>query len=86
MADITFSTLWENVDYSLHKTINILKGALCVGEYTQHDKETVLGLVYVALEQIEAAQQELEALREYQYTTETETKESATPPQTDQPA
>jgi hypothetical protein len=80
MADNTFSTLWEAVDYDLHKIINILKGAISVGEYSQHDAETVLGLIYVALEKVEEAQEELEALRRYHYTTEKEPEKPAAPP------
>jgi hypothetical protein len=81
MADPTFLTLWEAVDYDLHKLMNILKGAICVGEYTQHDEETVLGLVYVALEKLEEAQQELEALREYHLHVEKEAKKDPPQPQ-----
>jgi hypothetical protein len=77
MTDPTFSSLWETVDYELHKTINILKGAISVGEHAQQDKGTVLGLVYIALEKVEEAQEELEALRKYHYALEKETKESA---------
>ena len=59
-----------------------------MGEHTQDDeKETTLGLIYVALEKVEEAQQQLEALRQYHYTTEKEEKALAAPvTQGDQPS
>ena len=76
MADTTFLTLWENVDHDLHKLMNVLKGAICVREFSPSERDTTLGLVYVALDKLEEAQEGLEALREYHQHVEKE-KEKA---------
>jgi hypothetical protein len=80
MAEVTFSDVWESADSELHKTIHILKGAIGVGAYTEHDEETVLGLVYVALEKVENARHQLEQLHKCHSAPEKTPKEPATPP------
>jgi hypothetical protein len=65
-----FIDSWETASYSLHKITHILNGALCVSSHVAPINETIDTLVRLALEEVEEAQQELEALRQYYYTTE----------------
>jgi hypothetical protein len=87
MATPNFTELWAAVDDSLDKITCLLKGAVCLSEYTQHEEETAMSLVNMALERAESFERQLRELNNHYLDLEKETgKFEATPIETDQPA
>jgi hypothetical protein len=76
MLDPHFSTLWENVDYSLHKLTHILKATLSVSEDADPINETINTLVCLAIDQAKDSRKRLLELHKHQYATKKETEKA----------
>jgi hypothetical protein len=69
MCDSSFSTLYETVDFSLHKLTHILKSLECVNEQADPINETIDTLIGFALNQVDETRAQLLKLHKHHYDT-----------------
>lgn len=69
MCDSSFSTLYETVDFSLHKLTHILKSLECVNEQADPINETIDTLTSLALAQVDESRTQLLKLHKHHYDT-----------------
>lgn len=67
MADTSFSMLWENVDFSLHKLKHILKATEKVSDDVEPLNETLDTLIGLAMHQVKVTRKHLQELHKHHY-------------------
>jgi hypothetical protein len=73
MSD-SFTILWENLDFGLHKLTHLLKATESVSENDHSINDTIHTLICLAIEQVEETRELHLKLHKHHYATKKETK------------